>query len=154
MGYIIERAEPKQAKELGELAFRSKAFWGYSDDFMQACRDELSYSEKELQDHHAYVLKNNDQVIGFYILKQLSEDVSDLDALFVDPSEIGEGHGRRLIEHAKGIARGMAVSKMIIQGDPNAERFYLTAGALKTGEKESQSIPGRYLPMFEIDLHD
>ena len=65
MSLAIERAIPSHAQQLSELAFRSKAYWGYSDDFMQDCREELSYSEKELSDHHAYVLKTSDQIIGF-----------------------------------------------------------------------------------------
>ena len=154
MNLKIERAIPSHAQLLSKLAFRSKAYWGYSDDFMRACEDELSYSEKELSDHYAYVLKTNNQIIGFYILKQLSEQIAELDALFVDANQIGEGHGRKLIEHAKSCARSLTVSKIIIQGDPNAMRFYCSAGAIQTGEKESQSIQGRYLPMFEIDLDE
>ena len=41
---------------------------------------------------------------------------------------------------------------MIIQGDPNAKNFYLKVGAKLIGERESASIPGRYLPVFIINL--
>ena len=41
---------------------------------------------------------------------------------------------------------------MIIQGDPNAQNFYLKVGGKLIGEKESASIPGRYLPVFIINL--
>ena len=41
---------------------------------------------------------------------------------------------------------------MIIQGDPNAKNFYLKVGGKLTGERESASIPDRYLPVFTIDL--
>jgi len=33
---------------LSNLAFRSKAHWGYSDEFMAACRDELTYSSEKI----------------------------------------------------------------------------------------------------------
>lgn len=46
----------------------------------------------------------------------------------------------------------LGATKLIIQGDPNAERFYLAAGAVLTGTRESGSIPGRYLPTFAINL--
>jgi len=32
--------------------------------------------------------------------------------------------------------------KMIIQGDPSAERFYLAAGGVKNGKRDSASVPG------------
>lgn len=41
---------------------------------------------------------------------------------------------------------------MIIQDDPNAEAFYLAAGGVRTGDRESDSIPGRFLPLFVIDV--
>jgi hypothetical protein len=46
----------------------------------------------------------------------------------------------------------MGATKLIIQGDPNAERFYIAAGGVRTGTRESASIPGRFLPTFAIDL--
>lgn len=76
----------------------------------------------------------------------------ELDSLFVEPEHIGKGFGRLLIEHAKSTAAKMGATRLIIQGDPNAERFYLAAGAFVTGTRESGSIPGRYLPTFAIDL--
>ena len=42
----------------------------------------------------------------------------------------------------------------MIQGDPNAEGFYLRCGAVRIGERESASIPRRMLPLFEIRLGD
>jgi len=44
------------------------------------------------------------------------------------------------------------IKSMSIQGDPNAESFYFAAGAIKKGNRESASIPWRYLPLFIIPL--
>lgn len=41
---------------------------------------------------------------------------------------------------------------MTIKCDPNAAGFYPAAGAKLVGERASGSIPGRDLPLFEIDL--
>ena len=40
----------------------------------------------------------------------------------------------------------------MIQGDPNASKFYEAAGARLVGTRESGSVPGRDLPLYEIDI--
>jgi hypothetical protein len=39
-GVATRRARPNEAAVLSELALRSKAYWGYSDEFMEQCRAE------------------------------------------------------------------------------------------------------------------
>jgi hypothetical protein len=34
----LREAEVEEARALGELAFRSKAYWGHCREFMEACR--------------------------------------------------------------------------------------------------------------------
>jgi len=154
-GTTMRRAEPAQAEFLTELAIRSKAHWGYSKEFMTACRDELTYTADQIEAPQSafFVCMMGDRIIGFHALEKLHPDVAELEALFVDPPYIGRGIGRALIEHALDIARRIGVSSVVIQGDPNAERFYLAAGATRTGDRESNSIPGRQLPMFRIELN-
>jgi hypothetical protein len=48
----------------------------------------------------------------------------------------------------RSVARGFRVLE--IQGDPNAARFYERVGARRIGERESASVPGRMLPLFEL----
>ena len=38
----IRSARPEEAETLSALALRSKAYWGYPADFMEACREELT----------------------------------------------------------------------------------------------------------------
>ena len=56
------------------------------------------------------------------------------------------------MESAKQEARGLGAECLIVQGDPNAESFYRAAGGICTGQSESGSVPGRFLPLFRIDL--
>lgn len=139
---------------LSDLALRSKAHWGYSPEFLEACRYELSYGEEHLlaEDRRFFVLEHAESLIGFYALTQQSHTDVELAALFVEPACIGKGFGRLLIEHAKSVATTMGATRLTIQGDPNAERFYVAAGGVLTGKKESESIPGRFLPTFSINL--
>jgi GNAT superfamily N-acetyltransferase len=148
----LRRALPEEAAPLSALAFRSKAHWGYSDDFMRACRAELSLSPAYIHTHPTFVLESNGEVIGFYALERLSGDEVELGYLFVEPAAIGRGHGRWLIEHAKAQAVALGFRTMVIQGDPHAEKFYRKAGGERSGFRESASIPGRDLPLFRIDV--
>jgi len=151
---VIRPARAGEARLLSDLALRSKAHWGYSPDFIQRCRVELSYSEEQLlaEDMRFFVLEGSGHVIGFYALERRSSTEIELDALFVEPTFIGQGFGRRLIDHAKSVAASLGAEQLTIQGDPNAERFYHAAGGVLTGTRESASIPGRYLPTFAVSL--
>jgi GNAT superfamily N-acetyltransferase len=93
-----------------------------------------------------------DVITGFYALKSLSDDDYELEALFVAPGHIGTGIGRALITHAKHTLSQRGAARLIIQGDPNATPFYVAAGGRQIGSRESGSIPGRHLPLFEIEI--
>lgn len=150
----IRRARGEDAPILSTLALRSKAYWGYSDAFIEACRTELTYTAQQIEAERFYfaVAEVDGTRIGFYALKWLSSAEVELEALFVEPSHIGKGYGRALIEHARCRAAERGASCMIIQGDPHAERFYRAAGGVLIGERPSASIRGRYLPTFRIAL--
>ena len=145
---------PVEAAEISSLAMRSKAHWGYSDEFMSACRAELTYSDAQIDsdDYEFYVCEAEGRITGFYALELLGSIDAELEALFVEPASIGQGFGRILIEHAKARAAALGIKQLIIQGDPNAESFYEAAGGVSVGQRESASIPGRFLPIFRIDL--
>lgn len=121
---------------------------------MKACRDELTYSESQIDsaDYEFWVCEAEGRIAGFYGLELLSCGDAELDALFVEPELIGRGFGRTLIEHAKKRAAALGIRQLAIQGDPNAESFYEAAGGIRDGQRESGSIPGRFLPIFKIEL--
>jgi len=149
----IRRAEASEASRLSELALRSKAHWGYSDDFMRACTEELTYTPEEVAAGRFHVLEDDGEVRGFYALIKISPTAFELEAMFVEPARIGCGYGRALMEHALAEARATEhIERLVIQADPNASRFYEAAGGRLIGERRSGSIPGRMLPLYEIDF--
>ncbi len=148
----IRQALPSEVEHLSGLAFRSKSYWGYSDQFMKACLEELTVDECYIENNPTFVIETAGNAVGFYSLERISAAEVELSYLFVDPAFIGKGYGRKLITHAQEEARQLGYSKMIIQGDPNAERFYRSAGGSVIGTRKSSSIPNRELPMFCIDL--
>jgi GNAT superfamily N-acetyltransferase len=151
---VIRNAAPGESRLLSNLAFRSKAVWGYSSEFMESCRDELTVERDQIAAHDAFhvVCEIGGEVVGFYVLRQISSTVFDLHALFIDPGKIGNGHGRFLMAHAlQNVAKHGGLT-LQIQSDPNATKFYEAAGAYRIGLLESGSIPGRQLPLLQIDV--
>ena len=149
---VIRSATAGEAEDLSALAMRSKAHWGYSAEFMQACRQELTYSADYIRDNPVFVAEDKANVVGFYAFERVSAGVAELTAMFVEPEQIGRGYGRALITHAKNTARRQGFEAIVIQGDPNATAFYQAAGGVRCGERESGSIPGRVLPLFRVTL--
>lgn len=150
----IRAAEAGEAGLLTELSLRSKAYWGYDPAFIAACADELRIAAADVTDPAQVwrVAQSGDRIAGVYGLKPVDVEVVELVALFVEPGDIGSGVGRLLVDDAIAVARAKAYARILIQGDPNAEGFYLAIGAHRAGERESGSIPGRFLPLFEINL--
>ncbi|HHM12349.1 MAG TPA: N-acetyltransferase, partial [Planctomycetaceae bacterium] len=145
---MIRSAKAQEASILSDLAFRSKGYWGYTAKFLAACREELTVSRNEIAKGNVFVLEEEGRILGFYSLEHPSSESVELGFLFVEPRDIGAGHGRTLLEHACSEATRRGYRKLVIQGDPNAGPFYLAMGAQLVGSRESASIPGRTLPEF------
>jgi len=149
----IRPAEPDEAELLSELAFRSKAYWGYPEEFMAACRHELTYTPEQVTGGGFWVLEDESQVRGFYALVKTSPNTMELEAMFVEPDLIGRGYGRALMEHALDeCGHTEHIERLVIQADPNAASFYESAGGRKIGERPSDSIAGRMLPLYDIEI--
>ena len=139
---------------MSRLAMRSKAHWGYSKEFLDACKAELTVDPARIGSigYDYYICCDSTTILGFYALERLSKDNYELEALFVEPAHIGTGVGRSLMRHAIRTAANRGAARLIIQGDPNANDFYVAAGARQTGNRESGSVPGRFLPVFEVEI--
>ena len=143
-----------EAQLLSALALRSKGYWGYSADFLDECRSELTVDESRFgsDGYQCFVALVGNSIVGFYALEKLSANAYELDALFVEPERIGSGVGRFLVQHAVQRLSERGAERLLIQGDPNATGFYVAAGARTIGSRKSGSIPGRELPLFEIEI--
>ena len=148
----IRRARAYEGSRLSEIALRAKAHWGYSVEFMEACRAELTVSADDLAAGAAFVVERDNRVVGFHLLERISDAAIELGHLFVEPEALGTGLGRALLDHACARASEVGCRVLVIQSDPNAEGFYRALGARRVGERESASIPGRQLPLLELPL--
>ena len=151
--FTIRSARGDDAGPISALALRSKGHWGYSAEFLEACRAELTYFEADCLSGDLYVAEADSVLAGFCLLRGAAPD-GELQAVFVDPPWIGHGLGGLLITHALELARSRGIARVTVDSDPGAEPFYLHHGARRVGEVASGSIPGRVLPqlVFEIDL--
>ena len=142
-----------EAAIISELAMRSKAHWGYTPEFIEACRAELSHTAEQFDGEMIfYAAELNGAILGFYALIPLENKSFELDALFVEPRYIDAGVGRVLMQHAIEQVHIRGGLTILIVSDPYAESFYQKAGAYRIGERPSGSIAGRFLPLMQIEV--
>lgn len=148
---LIRQALPEEAALLNNLAARSKSYWGYDADFLDACRAEfdLTITLEYVATHPVFILEYKNKIIGFYSLCGQGTE-ADLDHFFMTPDAIGYGYGKLLWQHTVETAQVLGFSQILIESDPHAEGFYLAMGAQRIGEAPSSVQPGRMLPLLEL----
>src|SRR6185503_16742479 len=100
---------------------------------MARCRAELTLHPDFIRDNLVFVAEDDGRIRGFYSLERRSAALVDLAHLFLEPADRGRGLGRALVEHACEQARALGGTRLRIEGDPNAEAFYLACGARRVG---------------------
>lgn len=147
----IRYAQKGEAQTITELKMISKQSNGYSQEFMDACRAELTVSETDIDEFEIWVAARNNQIVGMLDIR-FENDRGILEALFIDPNIKGAGIGRLLFEKCAQRCREEGVRVIEVDSDPEAQAFYEKMGMIKTGEIPSGSIAGRFLPRLEKTL--
>jgi GNAT superfamily N-acetyltransferase len=148
----IRPARTEEAAMLTALTVRSKAYWGYSDDFMTKFAALMQVRPETIVSDVVMVMEDYDGIIGYYSLEEPHGDSITLENLFMEPARIGKGYGRDLLRHALATAKARGYKTVLLESEPNAEGFYQKMGAVRYGERESTSTPGRFLPLMKFDL--
>lgn len=149
----IRPALPEETQILTELALRSKAIWGYDEEFMRQCREELTLAPEYVSENEVHLVEQEARIAGFYALK-IDGTKATLDLFYIDPACIHAGLGRMLWRHAISQLKWMGVREMSIDADPHAENFYILMGATRIGVTPSGSIPGRMLPLLQFIIQE
>ena len=150
---VVRPAQPAEALALSELAFRSKASWGYSDAFMAACRQELTLTPQRMADWKVWAAQVDQTLVGMVALSiAAGPGLAELEHFFVDPAFQGRGVGTVLISAAVDACRLHGVARIGLDADPNAEVIYQRLGFSTVGRAASKSFPGRTLPRMELRL--
>jgi GNAT superfamily N-acetyltransferase len=147
----IRPALAGESETISALALRSKAHWGYSPEFLEQCRAELTYTPERCASGRVMVAARDGGILGFYATDG-DAPRGELDALFVDPDHIGTGLDGLLLQHALTQTASAGYTELCLDADPYAAEFYLRHGAVLIGETPSGSIPGRSLPRMRFDL--
>ncbi len=148
---MIREAKPHEHEQVSALAVRSKGFWGYPPDFLEACRAELTYDSAECGSGRMWVAVEDGAIVGFSLLRGVPPE-GELAALFIDPAAIGTGCGRALLLHTLRTATALGFTRLVLDADPGAEPFYLKFGAERVGLSPSGSVPGRDRPRLGFVL--
>ncbi|EJV87765.1 GNAT family N-acetyltransferase [Bacillus mycoides] len=138
-----------EANELSEFALYSKATWNYSEEFILACKEDLTITEEYIKSNYVYVLENDNMKIGFFSF--LRND-NALDFLYLHPRYKGKGYGNILWEFVIEKAHELGLTSFTIDSDPNAKGYYLKMGAKLIGETPSTVFKDRLLPLLQYDV--
>ncbi|MFD7032367.1 GNAT family N-acetyltransferase [Streptomyces sp. NPDC059917] len=145
----VRAARPDEAAALSALALRSKAHWGYDEEFLAARAPELAIRAEEVGSRRVVVAEASGaypELLGVATLEG-RPPVAELGLLFVEPSAIGRGVGRRLYRDAVRRARELGCRALVIGADPHAAGFYRAMGARPAG-----GAPVAGLVRFEVRL--
>ena len=148
---VVRPARLEEIDDLTGICMRSKAHWGYDAAFMRNSRDALTVKSGRIAGGDVLVAELAGEPVGVAAIAP-DDDGFEIELFFVDPGAMGHGVGTRLFRALAAHADARGISRLIILSDPNAAPFYEKMGARKIGSAPSESIPGRSLPLYEIDL--
>ncbi|MEN1937475.1 GNAT family N-acetyltransferase [Paenibacillus sp. 102] len=147
---IVREVLLNEANELSHIALISKATWDYSEEFIQACKEDLTITEDYIVNNYVYVLENEGIKIGFFSFLRKQEDA--LDFLYLHPNYKGKGYGKLLWQSVVEKAAELGIKSFTIDSDPNAKGYYIKMGAKLIGETPSTVFKGRVLPLLQYDV--
>jgi GNAT superfamily N-acetyltransferase len=150
---LIRTATLDESDVLSAIAYAAKAHWGYPRSVLATWTQDLRVSRESISRDPTFVCQTQGEVAGFCQLT-LSGGRCELQHLWVSPRFMGRGIGRALLARAAMQAREWGVGDIAIDADPNAERFYVACGAVRTGEKAApiEGEPQRIRPQLRLDV--
>ena len=153
MPLTIRRARPEEAADLSTLIFLSKQSNGYDDAFMAACADALRVTPEDVRHGQIWVAKTTQSLLGCVTLTPgPTKTEGEISSFFIHPDSKRQGVGKMLWQTVLSAARGQGMRRLRLDADPAAVSFYEAMGFTVIGETPSEAIPGRVLPVMEMDI--
>jgi N-acetylglutamate synthase-like GNAT family acetyltransferase len=147
----LRPARRDEAAFLTQLCLRSKACWGYTEEFMAVCRSEAILTPEIVGGSSVTVAETDGRVTGMVQLI-VRDSMAETDKLFVEPECLRSGIGCALLDCAKSEAYGAGAAALFVEADPYAADFYRRCGAVDVGLVPSSLFPGRLLPRLTFPL--
>jgi len=143
----IRDSHESDAAALTDIRVKSKGYWGYSNEVLEAWRPAMQITADYIRLHLVRNIYVDGLLVGFYAIAR--EDTDLLDHLWLLPSSIGKGVGQRAMLHVIATAQQLGIKSLRIISDADAAGFYLKLGAKKTDEFFSP-VQNRMLPVLEL----
>ncbi len=100
--------------------------------------DAIELPAEQIRAGAVRVAEQDGVIVGFAVLLAPVAGGCELDGLFVEPSRMRGGVGRRLIGDAKGIARQRGATRIDVVANPQAVAFYERVGFRASGVAETR----------------
>ncbi len=151
MSILIRRPNFDEIAIMSDVILRSKRANGYDDAFMAMCVKELSVTVDRLKRREYWVADEAGVICGVTCLVVDPKNATgEIHSFFVDPNHQRKGIGRLLWDTILNHANQKNLTKLHLDSDPAAVKFYQALGFEIVGETPSGSIPGRVLPLMEM----
>ena len=151
----LRDATPSDLTELTEVAHQAKRHWNYPEAWIAEWSAVLSFGPDSLVEMRVVVAEEHGRIEGFCALLP-GTDRWQIEHLWIRPSAMGRGVGRRLFDDAVAHARSRGAAILVVESDPHAEGFYLRMGAVRVGTNAApvEGDPTRSLPVLEFALRE
>jgi N-acetylglutamate synthase-like GNAT family acetyltransferase len=148
----IRRASPDEADTLTSIAHAAKRHWNYPEQWIEQWRADLTITPGFIANNEVYVAVVGGDITGCCALV-VGDSLAELEHMWIDMRQMGNGVGRALFEHTKQRAQELGLTELELSADPNAEGFYERMGAKRIGEIQAD-MDGqtRVLPRMKVEL--
>ncbi|WP_430791436.1 GNAT family N-acetyltransferase [Virgibacillus flavescens] len=146
----IRKALEEEAGVLSCVAIKSKAYWDYDEKFINECKEDLTISTLYIQENYAYILEDEQGIIGFFAFE--AGEHNSLDFLYILPRFIGKGYGKVMWAKIIQKAKEFGMKTFTIDSDPHAKGYYEKMGAYQIAETPSTVYKDRLLPLMRVNV--
>jgi GNAT superfamily N-acetyltransferase len=128
-------------EQLQRLYRRSASVWASSRPILEANPELVEPVAASIDDRHVRVAVDQGRLAGFSTVVPGEPGAAELDALFVDPPDMGRGLGRALVADAAEVARAAGLARLDVVANPEAVGFYERVGFVATGPSITEHGP-------------
>ena len=125
---VIRAARPDEREAPEALQLRASLEWDEDRQALLAHPDAVELPAEQIDAGWVWVAERAGRVIGFSVVIPRADGQAELDGLFVEPGQWGQGLGRRLLETAEVAARAFGAARLHVVANPRAEGFYGRCG--------------------------